>query len=88
MAKFYFPDSEVEFQMKITVGEKPDEQYITQEKKSAPKSEPKKENKSKTEPKSVETTNKPKEDIKPIQKKKAPAKKKDEEPEIIQFSLF
>lgn len=37
-AKFYFPDSEVEFQMIIKVGEEPNDKYVEKEKKNpAPK---------------------------------------------------
>ena len=75
VARFYFPNSEVEFLMQISItGEKPDENYLNQEapkpkeKASAPK--PKKE-----EPKKVEK--------KPDKKK--PDKKK---AEVIQLSLF
>lgn len=38
--KFYFPDSEVEFQMIIKVGEEPNDKYVEEEKKNpAPKAD-------------------------------------------------
>lgn len=33
VAKFYFPNSEVEFQMNIVVGQKPDDKYLNKESK-------------------------------------------------------
>lgn len=73
VARFYFPNSEVEFLMQISItGEKPDENYLNQEapkeKASAPK--PKKEDTKKTEKKP--------------DKKKAEKKKS----EVIQLSLL
>lgn len=73
VARFYFPNSEVEFLMQISItGEKPDENYLNQEapkeKASAPK--PKKEDIKKTEKKP--------------DKKKAEKKKS----EVIQLSLL
>ena len=74
VARFYFPNSEVEFIMQISItGEKPDEDYLNQEapkpKEKAPAPKPKKE-----EPKKVE---------------KKPNKKPDKKKaEVIQLSLF
>lgn len=74
VARFYFPNSEVEFIMQISItGEKPDENYLNREapkpKKKAPAPKPKKE-----EPKKVE---------------KKPNKKPDKKKaEVIQLSLF
>lgn len=46
--KFYFPDSEVEFQMIIKVGEEPNDKYVEKEKKNpAPKADSTKEVKQK-----------------------------------------
>lgn len=74
-ARFYFPNSEVEFVMKITItGEVPDESYLSKE---APKS--KVENKETSKPKK-------KEPVKSVPKKVEKPKKK--EPEVIQLSLF
>ena len=84
VAKFYFPNSEVEFQLKITVGEKPDNGYISKESKAEMKPQPKKE----SSPAKKESASKPKPEPKPQTKKKAPVKKNDEEPEIIQLSIF
>lgn len=73
VAKFYFPNSEVEFIMQISItGEKPDENYLNQE---APKPEEKTSAPKKEEPKKIE---------KKINKKKSEKKKA----EVIQLSLF
>lgn len=75
VARFYFPNSEVKFLMKISItGEKPDENYLNQEapkpKEKAAVPKPKKE-----EPKKVDKQD----------DKKKPEKKKTE---VIQLSLF
>lgn len=73
VAKFYFPNSEVEFIMQISItGEKPDENYLNQE---APKPKEKTSAPKKEEPKKIE---------KKINKKKSEKKKA----EVIQLSLF
>jgi len=74
VAKFYFPNSEVEFQMNIIVGEKPDEKYLNKENKKTA-ADPK-ENNAESNP-AEKSTAKP--------KKEKPAEK---EADIIQISLF
>ena len=55
VAKFYFPDSEVEFKMTVTVGDAPDESYILKEapkpKEKAEKAEKEKAPSAKDKPK-------------------------------------
>lgn len=71
--KFYFPKSEVEFIMKITTKEAPDEEYMSKE---APKA---------TE-KPAKKTTAPAAAKSPAPSKPKPEKKK--EPEVLQLSLF
>lgn len=73
--QFYFPNSQIEFLMKMTLtGEEPDEKYINKE-TPKPKSKP-----------AAKPTKKPTEE-KP-QKPTAEEKKKKKAPEIIQLTMF
>lgn len=75
--KFYFPNSEVEFILKITTEEAPDEEYMSKE---APKE-------SERKPAPAKKPEKKAADKAPA--KKAPVKKeKKKEPEVLQLSLF
>lgn len=76
--QFYFPNSQIEFLMKMTLtGEEPDEKYINKE-TPKPKSKP-----------AAKPNNKPsKPSEKPAQKQSAKEEKKKKEPEIIQLSMF
>ena len=71
--KFYFPKSEVEFIMKITTEEAPDEEYMSKE---APKAAEK----------PAKKTSTPAASKAPIPAK--PKHKKKKEPEVLQLSLF
>ena len=73
VARFYFPNSEVEFLMQISItGEKPDENYLNQE-----------------APKEKASTPKPKkEDIKKYEKKPDKKKTEKKKSEVIQLSLL
>lgn len=74
-ARFYFPNSEVDFVMTITTsGDAPDETYIRKEPLKEEPPKPKKESKPKELPKKPEKPN--------------PAQKKKKEAEVIQLSLF
>lgn len=73
--QFYFPNSQIEFLMKMTLtGEEPDEKYINKE---TPK--PKSKSAAKPNNKAAEKT---------AQKPTAKKEKKKQEPEIIQLSMF
>lgn len=71
--KFYFPNSEVEFIMKITTNEAPDDKYMSKEAPKA-KSENKKQEKSTT--------------TKTVKNKAEKNKNEKEKSEVLQLSLF
>ncbi len=75
--QFYFPNSQIEFLMNITLGEAPDDKYITKESKKKEKPA-----KSKVVQKKEKQETKQKNKAKPVLKKKEP------EPKNIQLSLF
>lgn len=73
--QFYFPNSQIEFLMKMTLtGEEPNEKYINKE-TAKPKSKPA----AKPNKKTAE---------KPAQKQSTKEEKKKQEPEVIQLSMF
>lgn len=72
-AKFYFPDSEVEFKMTVTVGKLPDDKYINKVKKETPKGSSKPKPEKAEPPKAAKS------------KKEAPINK---EPQAFQITLF
>ena len=82
--KFYFPNSEVEFIMKITTEELPDEEYLNKKSAGMKPIENKNDNQTAGELMSSLLGN----DKKKRGKAAKPKKEKKQEPEVLQLSLF